>query len=248
VAPMLGALLLTVTDWRGAFYAQAFLGAVVLVVTLLFTETIQERNTGGVIHTLGRLFVVLKNKRFSALLVIFATSGICFLAYVSASSYIYQDFFGLSSLHYSYFFSFNALMIIVGPPLYVFVSTRISRFKLVTASFIITLIAGVLIATVGQLSPWAFAATLLPTTIMGGFIAPPSRFLMLSQQSGDTGSASSLISAVSSITGSLGMMIASLNLGNLVILIGALNILMSLACGGAWLYFTSRPLLKDLKQ
>lgn len=248
VAPMLGALLLTVTDWRGAFYAQAFLGAVVLVVTLLFTETIQERSTGGVVHTLGRLFVVLKNKRFSALLVIFATSGICFLAYVSASSYIYQDFFGLSSLHYSYFFSFNALMTIAGPPLYVFVSTRISRFKLVTASFIITLIAGVLIATVGQLSPWAFAATLLPTTIMGGFIAPPSRFLMLSQQSGDTGSASSLISAVSSITGSIGMLIASLNLGNLVILIGALNILMSLACGGAWLYFTSRPLLKDLKQ
>ncbi len=246
-APMLGAFLLRFTDWRGAFVAQTLLGAVVVVMTLFFTETIKERYTGGVFNTLGRLFVVLRNKRFSALLVIFATSGIVFLAYVSASSYIYQDFFGLSSQHYSYFFSFNALMIVVGPVLYVKASAYFSRFTLVTASFVVTAVAGVLICTVGQLSPWAFALTLLPTTIMGGFIAPPSRFLMLSQQSGDTGSASGLISAVSSITGSIGMIIASLNLGNLVVVIGLLNILMSLFCGGAWLFFTSRPFMKDLK-
>ena len=247
VAPMLGALLLKITDWRGAFFAQAALGAIVVAMTLVFTETIQERHTGGVIKTLGRLFVVLQNKRFSALLIIFATSGICFLAYVSASSYIYQDFFGLSSQHYSYFFSFNALMIIVGPILYVKISSRFSRFTLVTASFVITAAAGVLISTVGQLSPWIFALTLLPTTIMGGFIAPPSRFLMLSQHSGDTGSASALINAVGSITGSIGMTVTSLNLGNLVVVIGVLNIIMSLFCGAAWLFFTSRPLLKDLK-
>jgi DHA1 family bicyclomycin/chloramphenicol resistance-like MFS transporter len=247
VAPMLGAFLLRFTDWRGAFVAQTLLGALVVVMSLLFTETIKERYTGGVLNTLGRLFVVLRNKRFSALLVIFATSGIVFLAYVSASSYIYQDFFGLSSQHYSYFFSFNALMIVVGPVLYVKASAYFSRFTLVTASFVITAVAGVLICTVGQLSPWAFALTLLPTTIMGSFVAPPSRFLMLSQQSGDTGSASSLINAVGSITGSIGMIIASLNLGNLVVVIGLLNILMSLFCGGAWLFFTSRPFMKDLK-
>lgn len=247
VAPMLGAFLLRFTDWRGAFVAQTVLGALVVVMSLLFTETIKERYTGGVLNTLGRLFVVLRNKRFSALLVIFATSGIVFLAYVSASSYIYQDFFGLSSQHYSYFFSFNALMIVVGPVLYMKASAYFSRFTLVTVSFVITAVAGVLICTVGQLSPWAFALTLLPTTIMGSFVAPPSRFLMLSQQSGDTGSASSLINAVSSITGSIGMIIASLNLGNLVVVIGLLNILMSLFCGGAWLFFTSRPFMKDLK-
>lgn len=248
IAPMLGAFLLKITDWRGAFFAQTALGLIVVVMALLFTETIRERNTGGIVKTLGRLFVVLKNKRFSALLIIFATSGISFMAYISASSYIYQDFFGLSSQTYSYFFSFNAAMIFVGPILYIAISSKFSRFSLVTGSFVVTAVAGLLICTVGQLNPFIFALSLLPTTIMGSFIAPPSRFLMLSQQESDSGSASSLINAVGSITGSIGMIIASLNLGNLVVMIGLLNILMSLFCGGAWLFFTSRPLLRDLKK
>ncbi|SHI10964.1 MFS transporter, DHA1 family, bicyclomycin/chloramphenicol resistance protein [Sporobacter termitidis DSM 10068] len=247
VAPMLGALLLKITDWRGAFYVQAILGAIIVLMTFLFTETIQERSTGGIFTTMGRLFVVLRNKRFTALLLIFSLIGATFMAYISASSYIYQDFFGLSGQVYSYFFSFNAAMMFVGPILYIRLSSHFSRFALVNLSFIVTAAAGVLLSTVGQLNPWLFALTLLPTTIMGSFIAPPSRFLMLSQQTGDTGSASSLINAVGSIAGSVGMTVTSLNFGNLVVVIGVLNVVMGLVCGAAWLFFTSRPLLRDLR-
>jgi DHA1 family bicyclomycin/chloramphenicol resistance-like MFS transporter len=247
VAPILGAYLLKITTWRGAFVAQMILGVIVVALSFLFTETIKERVTGSVVKTMSRLFVVLKNKRFTALLLIFATSGITFMAYVSAASYIYQDYFGLSSQTFSYFFAVNAAMISVGPLLYLLFSMKFSRFSLINASFIVTLVAGILICVIGRLSPWLFAATLLPTTLVGGFIAPPSRFLMLSQQQGDSGSVSSLISAVGSITGSIGMTIVSLNLGNLVIVIGALNILAAMICGGAWLLVTSRPFLRDLR-
>lgn len=246
-APMLGALLLRITDWRGAFFAQAILGAVVVLMTVLFTETIRERGTGGVVKTLGRLFVVLRNKRFTALLVIFSVLGMTFMAYISSSSYIYEDIFGLSGQEYSYFFSFNAAMMFLGPLLYVWMSSRFSRFALVNLSFVVTVVCGILICAVGRLSPWAFAAALLPTTIMGSFIAPPSRYLMLAQQSGDTGSASSLMGAVSSIAGSIGITVTSLHLGNLIIVIGALNILLGLLCGGAWIFLTSRPFLRDLR-
>jgi DHA1 family bicyclomycin/chloramphenicol resistance-like MFS transporter len=246
-APMLGALLLKVTDWRGAFYAQAFLGVAVVLMTALLTETIRERGTGGVLRTLGRLFVVLRNKRFTALLVIFSLIGMTFMAYIASSSYIYQDIFKLSQQSYSYFFSFNAAMMFLGPLLYIRLSSRFSRFALVNLSFLITVVFGLLICTVGRLSPWAFAAMLLPTTIMGSFIAPPSRFLMLSQVSGDSGSASALMGAVSAIFGSIGATVTSLHLGNLIVVIGGLNILLGLLCGGAWIFFTSRPLLRDLR-
>ncbi len=248
VAPMLGALLLKLTDWRGVFYAQAFIGIAVVALALMYTETIHQKGAGNIIKTMGRLFVVLRDKRFTALLLIFSASSVTFMAYISVSAYIYQDIFGLSEQMYSYLFSFNAAMMFVGPILYIKLSTKLSRFTLVNASFIITIVAGILICTVGRLGPWAFLVSLLPATIMGSFVAPPSRYLMLSQvQEGDSGSASAIMMAVSSIAGSAGMTVASLNLGDLVLVVGGLNIVISLICGGAWIFFTSRPFMRDLR-
>lgn len=248
VAPMLGALLLKLTDWRGAFYTQAIIGVVVVVITIMFTETIQQKGSGNILKTMGRLFVVLRDKRFTALLVIFSASSVTFMAYISVSAYIYQDIFGLSEQMYSYLFSFNAAMMFVGPILYIKLSTKLSRFTLVNASFIITIVAGILICTVGRLGPWAFLVSLLPATIMGSFVAPPSRYLMLSQiPGGDSGSASAIMMAFSSIAGCAGMTFASLNLGDLVFVVGALNIIISLLCGAAWIFLTSRPSMKDLR-
>lgn len=248
VAPMLGALLLKLTDWRGAFYTQAIIGVVVVVITIMFTETIQQKGSGNILKTMGRLFVVLWDKRFTALLVIFSASSVTFMAYISVSAYIYQDIFGLSEQMYSYLFSFNAAMMFVGPILYIKLSTKLSRFTLVNASFIITIVAGILICTVGRLGPWAFLVSLLPATIMGSFVAPPSRYLMLSQiPGGDSGSASAIMMAFSSIAGCAGMTFASLNLGDLVFVVGALNIIISLLCGAAWIFLTSRPSMKDLR-
>ena len=246
-APLLGGLLLKFTDWRGSFYTQAILGIVVVVLTLMYTETLGEKVRLSIFKTLGRLFVVLRNMRFTVLLLIFSSASICFLAFVSASAYIYQNFFGLSEQAYSGFFAFNAAIMVVGPFLYIRLSARFSRFTLISVNFVIMAIAGAFICTVGRLSPWAFALSLLPSTLMGSFVAPPSRFLMLSMQARDTGSASALINAIGSIMGSIGMMVTALNFGNLIILIGAINIILGLLCGCAWLFFTSRPFLKDLR-
>jgi DHA1 family bicyclomycin/chloramphenicol resistance-like MFS transporter len=44
------------------------------------------------------------------------------------------------------------------------------------------------------------------------------------------------------------MLIASLNFGDLVVVIGAIFIIMNLLCGAAWLFFTGRPFMKDLRK
>ncbi|SHI10955.1 MFS transporter, DHA1 family, bicyclomycin/chloramphenicol resistance protein [Sporobacter termitidis DSM 10068] len=247
IAPMLGGQILRFTDWRGTFYAQTILGVVVTILALLYTETIRDRITGNIFRTLGRLGVVLKNKRFTVLLLIFATSGITFLAFVTSSAYIYEDYFGQSSQMYSYFFAFNSVTMILGPFLYVRLSSRFSRFSLINACFAVSVAAGILVICVGRLNPYAFALTMMPATVMGSFVGPPSRFLLMTQQQGDTGSVSSLINAIFTLTGSIGMLITSLNLGNLVVVIGALFVLMNLLCGAAWLFFTSRPFMRDLR-
>ena len=248
VAPMLGALILKLTDWRGTFYAELVLGIIVIVFSVLFTETLKQKESGGVFHTISRLFVVLKNKRFTVLLIIFSLSGITFMAFVASSSYIYQNTFNLSEQAYSYFFAFNAASTVLGPLLYVGLSGRFSRFALITMSFVVTVISGILVSIFGNLNPYIFAAALLPATVMASFVAPPSKYLLLSQHEGDTGAASALINAVSSIAGSAGMVVSSLQLGNLVLVIGALNIAIGILCGGAWIFFTGRPFLKDIRE
>jgi DHA1 family bicyclomycin/chloramphenicol resistance-like MFS transporter len=250
IAPLLGGQILRFTDWRGTFVAQIVLGVAVFVLALLFSETLHDgdRLTGGIFRTLGRLGVVLKNKRFTVLLLIFATSGITFLAFVTTSAYIYEDYFGQTSQMYSYFFAFNSVAMIAGPYLYVKLSSRFSRFSLLNANFAVSIASGLLVCIFGRVSPYVFALVMAPASIMGSFVGPPSRFLLLTQQEGDTGSASSLINAVFVLTGSVGMLIASLNFGDLVVVIGAIFIIMNLLCGAAWLFFTGRPFMKDLRK
>jgi DHA1 family bicyclomycin/chloramphenicol resistance-like MFS transporter len=189
IAPMLGALILRLTDWRGTFYAELVLGIIVIVFSVMFTETLRKKESGGVLQTVSRLFVVLKNKRFTILLIIFSLSGITFMAFVASSSYIYQNTFKLSEQAYSYFFAFNAASTVLGPMLYVGLSGRFSRFGLINLSFIVTIASGILVSLFGNMSPYVFAVALLPSTIMSSFVAPPSRYLLLSQHEGNTGSA-----------------------------------------------------------
>lgn len=248
IAPVLGALILRFTSWRGAFIAQVIIGVLVVIGALAFRETIVSRSKVSVLRTFGRLGFVLKNKKFTAMLFIFMSMGISFMAFISMSSYIYQDNFGLSSQVYSYFFAFNAMGMMVGPLIYIQISRYFKRFTIITASYIIAVVSGILICTIGLHGPWIFALSLLPATIMGSLVRPATTFLMLEAQQTDTGSAASLMSAGATIMGSFGMIIASLNLGNLIIVIGALNIIFGLLCGTAWLFVTNRPFLGKLKE
>ena len=89
VAPVIGALLLNLTSWRGVFVTQALLGLLVIAGAAAFRETLEAGHSGSIAYTLGRLGVVLKNPAFSSLLLIFSMVSITTMAFISSSSYIY---------------------------------------------------------------------------------------------------------------------------------------------------------------
>ena len=245
-APMLGALILRFISWRGTFLTQAAFGAATFLLTILFTETNREKSLGNILRTMGKLAVVLRGRRFTVLLVIFSLCGLPFMAFLSVSPYIYQNTFGLSSQSFSYFFALNAAMMFFGPPLYVWLSSRFSRFSLINLSFAVTVAAGLLVIGVGRLGPVAMTLSFLPATVISSFAAPPGMYLMLSE-SQDSGTASSLINAFGTVTGSIGMLVTSLAIGNLVVLTGAVTACVGLVCGFLWLFCTGRPFMKDLR-
>lgn len=248
LSPIIGAFLLERTSWRGIFVALSIVGIVCLVGALAYEETATVRDDGGVLQSLGRLGVVLRNPHFSALLVIFSLPLFATMAFISSSSYIYQDDFGLSSQTYSFFFLFNALGMLVGPLLYVKLSARFARFKIVSACFAVMALGGLLVVLLGGLSPFVFAPCLVVATIAAVAIRPPASVLMLDQAQGDAGSASSLMNAGMWAVGSAGIVVASLSLGSLVHVIGIINIAIGVVCGGLWLAFSARPLLGYVRE
>jgi DHA1 family bicyclomycin/chloramphenicol resistance-like MFS transporter len=243
VAPVIGSFLLKVTSWQGIFVAQALIGIAALAGSLALQETTFEKSSASVIQTISRLGVVLKNLKFTSLLLTFSMMSIPSLAFISASSYIYQERFGLSSQVYSYYFAFNALGMLLGPLFYIRLSTYIKRNTIINACFVLIIISGLLISQVGSYSPLLFAISLVLATVSGSAMRPPSAFLMLEQQQRDTGSVSSLMSSFSTVMGSVGMGIVSLGWDNQIVVIGTLNIIFGLICGSAWLYISIRPYL-----
>jgi DHA1 family bicyclomycin/chloramphenicol resistance-like MFS transporter len=235
IAPMIGALILNFTSWRGVFYLQCVFGVIVFFGSLLFCETNPEKLTGRLLSVFGRLIVVMKNPPFALLVVLFSINNMAQMAYIGLSSYIYQDYYGLSSQVYSFFFAFNAVMMIGGPFIYMGLSKLISRSTIISICLIICTLSGVSVIGVSHFGPIAFALALVPSFLAASCIRPPGVFLMLEQQKHDTGSASSLINAMLMIMGTLGVACASLNIMPFVYLVGIMNVIIGLVSLILWL-------------
>ncbi len=235
VAPVIGALILRFTSWRGAFMAQAILGIIVLAGAIAFTETIGTKLTGNPLASLKRLGVVLRNRAFAYLLLNFSLLGTAGMAFIASSSYIYEETFGVSGQVYSYFFALYAVGMAVGAQVYVWLSRRFSRTSILMGCFAVSAASGILILFIGPLGPWPFILALLPSPVAFSCMRPPAVYLMLAQHEGDAGSVSALMGSTFTVMASLGMLVVSMNLWGRVELVGAITLGLAVLSGVMWL-------------
>jgi DHA1 family bicyclomycin/chloramphenicol resistance-like MFS transporter len=234
VAPVLGAYLLKIMSWRGIFWTLTFIGVMALVGSLLFEESVAQHTAGLLLQSFGRLGRVLQNRGFTYLLVLFSVGGISALAFIASSTYIYQDGFHLSSQAYSLYFSLNALGSIVDPIIYLWLARCFHAEKIILACYVMTAASGLLVCILGNLQPWIFALCILPATISGNCIRPPSTNMMLEQQKGDTGAVSSMMGCTGLLMGSLGMQVISMPWGNTIIALGIITFGIAVVSLLAW--------------
>ena len=233
IAPVLGAILLQFTDWRGSFIVLTVVGLLCLLLAFLYQETLsdEERYEGTVLGSLGRLVAVGKNIGFLVPCIIFSLYNLAFMGYIAMSSYIYVDVFGLSEQLYSYFFAANAALSMIGPMLYVRFMTGFDKKKFALTCFALYAVCGIFIVVLGGNAPFLFWLGFAPFSLAGTITRPFGTNIMLDQQSGDTGSASSLINGVATVLGSIGMMCAAMwgnivaGLGIMICLTGIVSIL-----------------------
>lgn len=250
IAPIAGAAILKVAGWRETFWVLALIGILTLIITFLFQETLPQskRYKGSLGGSLMRLLVVGKNVGFSTFLFVVAVLAAPYMAYVTISSYIYQTFFSLNAQVYSYFFAINSAFAILGPIIYIRTIGKSSARIFTWCCFGIALASGICVLFLGSLSPFMFLFAFLPFTLVEGAIRPFSTNILLDQQSEDIGSASSLINAVHTILGSVGMALGSLSWSSMIHGLGIIMVLSILIAIAAWVIFLhSKVLLKGIK-
>ncbi|MBN2419489.1 MAG: multidrug effflux MFS transporter [Deltaproteobacteria bacterium] len=240
VAPSLGALIIRYLSWRWTFGLLAVIGVMVFVFTLFLKETNKDFTAESTFRTTLRLFVVLKNPHFYRLLIVFSIVSVPLLAFIGVSSFIFVQRFGLTTQVYGYYFGAIASFYIIGGPIYLFLQRYFKPIPIITASYIGSIVSGVLILTIGQTSPVLFAASVALGYLCVSISRPPSNSLLLEQQDSDTGSASSLIQAVFVLTGSLGMMVISYDWSNRIMVIGIINVVLSTFGFVLWQYTKAR--------
>ncbi|MBR4904588.1 MAG: multidrug effflux MFS transporter [Selenomonadaceae bacterium] len=218
VAPLVGGILLTFTDWRGSFYLLTVLGTINLIVAFLFCETLpeQKRYRGGILNSLTLLAEVGRQKYFMAALVMFAILSAPYMAYLSASSFIYIENFGLSAQEFSYFFAVNSAASIAGPMLYLKLKNILSNVRMLRLCFLIAMTSGILVLLIGQTRAIIFLLTFLPFTAIGAVARPFAMEILLHETKENVGTASSVINFVPILFGSFGMMVGTLPWGSFI--------------------------------
>ena len=227
LAPIAGAAILQVAGWRETFWVLAAIGILTLIVAFMFQETLsrEERYSGSLGGSLIRLLVVGKNVGFSSFLFIASALSAPYMAYITMSSYIYENYFALDAQTYSYFFAANSAFAVLGPFIYIRSMGWLTPRTFAWYCFGVSLASGLGVLLLGGHSPWLFLVAYLPFTLIGGAMRPFSTNILLDQQKSDIGSASSLINAVQTILGSIGMTLGSLAWSNMIHGLGIIIVL-----------------------
>jgi len=240
ISPVIGAIVLSVLSWRGVFIILTLLGILTLAGSIAMEETIEKRYTGSILKSIGRLKVVAKNKGFMSLVITFSIMSIPSMSFISASSYIFVDGFGLSEKVYSYYFAANSVFFLIGPLVYIKLSKHFNKIPYITIAYIVMSLSGLTMFILGNISPLIFMLSIIPASFFGSLIRPLSTHTMLDQISEDTGSASSIISCASTFFGCIGMLLISSGFLNRVVLMGMLYMITSIVSLTLWLNFSKK--------
>lgn len=116
ISPILGSLLLEYISWKGVFVFLALIGVVVLFFCFRLKESlsVENRLQGSIFSTFSTFGVIIKNRLFMSYVGIESFLLGAMFAYIAASPFILQSFYGLSAFIFSLCFGANGAALVIG--------------------------------------------------------------------------------------------------------------------------------------
>ena len=116
ISPILGSLLLEYISWKGVFVFLALIGVIVLFFCFRLKESlnVENRLQGSIFSTFSTFAVIIKNRLFMSYVGIESFLLGAMFAYIAASPFILQSFYGLSAFIFSLCFGANGAALVIG--------------------------------------------------------------------------------------------------------------------------------------
>jgi MFS transporter, DHA1 family, multidrug resistance protein len=202
LAPTLGGGLLRWADWRGVFVALAVLGVALVAVTVFgLRETLppERRRNDGALGTLRVYGSLLRDRTYVGLALVAGLAMAALFAYVSGSSFVFQEQYGLSEQQFALVFGGGAVGLILATQLNVRLLRRYSPFQILRGALAAGTVLGLGLLAVAATGfgglvgvlvlLWAVLAT-------AGLALPNAPALAMARHGEAAGTAAALLGAV----------------------------------------------------
>lgn len=206
VAPVVGGTLALVMGWRGIFLVLTGIGLALFVIALTgLTESLPSgmRHSGGLRTTATHLRELLRDRLFVVIVIAAAAGGAAFFAYLSMSSFVLQDQYGLSPQLFSLFFAVNALANLLGAQLSRLLVRRIGPARMYLTGQLATAAAALLLLC-SVLLGWGLPGILASLALFlfsAGVGGPNGTTLALGSHSARAGTAAAVLGTVTFTVG-----------------------------------------------
>ncbi|WGD38681.1 multidrug effflux MFS transporter [Lysinibacter sp. HNR] len=252
LAPVVGAQLLLVTDWRGIFYVLAFYAAFVLVAVFIgVRETLPRELRGRGSQTVwGRYRSVLGDRVYVGMALIGGLSFSGLFAYISASPFLFQEVYGLDAQGYGVLFAINSIGILIGVQTSAYLMRRVGPQWILAGVTILQILAGITM----MMAVW-FGGGLLGVVIplffyiaACGFGFPAVQVLALVRHGKQAGTAASLLGATNfGLAGIISPVVGVLGIATAVPMASVMTATAALATIVLWFVVQPRtvPALED---
>ncbi|MET0989666.1 MAG: multidrug effflux MFS transporter [Glaciihabitans sp.] len=200
-APVIGSQLLLWLDWRGIFFFLAAYGILALAAASFFiVETLPAaRRTDVERPTIRQRYSSLFRDRIfvgAAIMGGMTFSGL--FSYLSSSSFIFQDVYGLNAQQYGILFAVNSLGVVAGVQTSSRLVRRVGPQWILAGSTVLLLVSALTIVTLDALDA-GLIGILIPLWffILGcGLSFPCVQVIALAEHGAEAGTAASVLGAV----------------------------------------------------
>jgi len=245
VAPVLGGQLLQVVSWRGVFGVLTVLGALMLlavIVGLKETLPVEQRKTGGLKEVLSTFGILLKDRTFVgyALAQGFVMSAM--FAYISGSTFVLQDIYGLSPQMFSFVFAINGIGLILATQITGRLAGKIEEKDLLVYGLFQAVVSSILLIVIIFIhAPVAFVCVMLFFVVSSVGIVNTTVFsLAMQNQSANAGSASALLGLLPFLLGATVAPLVGLGEGKTALPMGLVIAACALIALGAYVVLIRR--------
>jgi len=253
LAPIIGGQLLRFFEWRHLFLFLAGYGAIMIVLALIFLgETMPKARSHDSGHSTARARYrsLFTDRTFVGVAIIGAMQFSGLFAYLSASSFLFQNVYGFSPQQFGILFGVNSIGILIGNQS----SARLTRvigpqwiLAIATVVQVLASIAMILGVALG----WGLPGVLVPLFIFimsCGFAFPCIQVLALAHHGREAGTAASVLGAVNfGVAGAVSPLVGVLGISTAAPMGLIMGVTAAIGCASLWIVVRPRtvPALAD---